>query len=121
MSTPEPPQQPPPPGEYPPPPPQAPQAPQGYPPPQQYQTAPPNAPGAVAALVLGIVSIAACSICGPFAIWQGRKAERLVKEQGYGGGGMAKAGWIMGIIGTVLLALGLLYVVIVIIVAIADA
>jgi hypothetical protein len=105
-----------PPGGSPPPPPPS------YPAPA-YQTGPPagNAPGAVPALILGILSVTVCAICAPFAIWQGRKAEELAKTQGYTGEGMAKAGWILGIIGTVFLALGLLYVVLVVAVGISSA
>lgn len=95
-----PPPPPPPEGSFPPPPPP------GYQQPGQL----PNAPGAVPALVMGIISIVLCSFLGPFAIWQGRKAEALANSGNYGGGGMAKAGWIMGIVGTVFLALGVLFV-----------
>ena len=74
----------------------------------------PNAPGAVPALILGILSIVVCAPCGPFAIWQGRKAEALTKQGYYQGGGMARAGWIMGIIGTVFLAIGVVWLIVVV-------
>ena len=70
---------------------------------QPYGGSPPNAPGAVTALVLGILGLVICSICAPFAWNQGLKAERTIAaEPGrYGGKGMATAGKILGIIGTV--------------------
>lgn len=73
--------------------------PQGYPPPAQ-------TPGtAIAALVLGILGITMCG-CFPLGIvaWvMGKKAELQIREsQGrLTGEGLAKAGWITGIIGTV--------------------
>ena len=96
------------------PPPQAPGGAGGQPPPFMAGDGQslPNAPGAVAALVLGILSLVVCAPLGPFAIWQGRKAEGLVEQGGYGGGGIAKAGWIMGMIATVLLGLGIVIVII---------
>lgn len=100
--------------------PESPQSPQAPPPAPGGQPAgqpafmgdKPNAPGAVAALVLGILSLVMCAPLGPFAIWQGRKAEALVEQGTHGGGGMAKAGWIMGVIATVLLALGVVIIII---------
>ena len=86
-----------------------PQAPQG----PVYQS-PPNADGAVASLVLGILGITICSICAPFAWWQGAKARTAVDASGgaLGGRGLATAGWIMGIIGTVIIILGVLLLVV---------
>jgi hypothetical protein len=121
---------PPPPGPetpaYPPPP-----GPQGWQPPgqpamgyaQPYGGSPPNAPGAVPALVLGILGLVVCAICAPFAWSQGQKAERLIAaEPGrYGGKGMASAGKILGIIGTVLLGLGIVALVILLIVGAASS
>ena len=59
------------------------------------------------ALVLGILGLVICPLCGPFAWWQGRSAEGAVAASGgqYGGKGMATAGKILGIIGTVVLVL----------------
>ena len=42
----------------------------------------PNAPHAVLALVLGIIGVAACSVCGPFAWYYGRQAEDAVDASG---------------------------------------
>lgn len=103
------------------PPPPPPPPPGGPPPGMTYAQQPENAPGAVAALVLGILSIVICAPCGPFAIWQGRKAEALADQGHYGGVGMAKAGWIMGIIGTIFLVLGILWVLFVVVLAVGSA
>jgi len=67
----------------------------------------PPASGAAPALVLGILSIVLCPLCGPFAIALGRKAEKEVRASGgqLGGGGIATAGKILGIIGCVFLVL----------------
>ena len=62
---------------------------------------------ATTALILGIVGIVCCQLCGPFAWWMGKQELEAVR-----GGlspaaneGMAKAGMILGIVGTVLLGL----------------
>ena len=62
-----------------------------------------QASNAVAALVLGILSIVFCPLCGPVAWVLGRNAEREVdaSRQRLGGRGLATAGKILGIIGTV--------------------
>jgi hypothetical protein len=73
----------------------------------------PNAPGAVIALVLGIISVVTCGFpTGPFAIWQGFSAEKAIKQAPgyYEGKGMATAGWILGIIGTILMVGWIVYV-----------
>ena len=68
---------------------------------------PQNAPGAVAALVLGILGILVCPLLGPFAWVYGRKGERAVDASGgvLGGRGLATAGKILGIVGTLLIVL----------------
>ncbi|MET0930913.1 MAG: DUF4190 domain-containing protein [Aeromicrobium sp.] len=90
----------------------------GYPPPgygyPQYVAAPKHAK-ATTAMVLGIVSVAAGLMCylplllAPFAWFTGSKAVRDIDESrgALGGRGEATAGKVLGIIGTVLLALGL--------------
>ena len=74
----------------------------------------PNASGAVASLVLGILGLIFCPLCAPIAWALGRGAEREVDASGgaLGGRGLATAGKITGIIGTVLLIAGVLFVVI---------
>ena len=67
-----------------------------------------NAPGAVASLVLGIIATVIgtffCGVVfGPLAIWQASTARRAIQSDPmYGGGGMATAGMVLGIIGLVL-------------------
>jgi Domain of unknown function (DUF4190) len=54
-------------------------------------------------LILGVVSLICCGILtGPVAIVLGRQAEIEIARTGQQGAGMAKAGFILGIIGTVL-------------------
>ncbi|MFP5363388.1 MAG: DUF4190 domain-containing protein [Thermoleophilia bacterium] len=63
--------------------------------------------GAVASLVLGVLGIVLCPICAPIAWSLGRTAEREIDASGgrLDGRGLATAGKITGIIGTVLLIL----------------
>lgn len=80
----------------------------GYGQPQQFPggyAAPRTDGQAIAALVCGIIGIVACPIIfSIIAIVLGRQSERRVKESGgtLTGDQMAKAGWILGIIGLVL-------------------
>jgi hypothetical protein len=66
-----------------------------------------NAPGAVASLVLGIIGMFFCGVIfGPLAIAQASSARRAINsDPTYGGGGMATAGMVLGIIGLVLFML----------------
>ncbi|MGI8674897.1 MAG: DUF4190 domain-containing protein [Thermoleophilaceae bacterium] len=84
---------------------------------------PPNAPGAVASLVLGLIGITFCGLCAPFAWAQGRKAETAAETSGgaYGGKGMASAGKILGIIGTVFLVLAVVGILLFVIAGIFSA
>jgi hypothetical protein len=73
---------------------------------------PPTDGQAVAALVLGILGLVMCPvICSIIAIILGKISQRKIEESGgtLGGLGMAKAGWILGIIGVVV---GILWIVI---------
>ncbi len=75
----------------------------------------PDHPQAVTALVLGILGLVLCGgLTSPFAWWLGRKAMREIDASGgaMGGRGQAQAGFILGIIGTALLAVGVLIVVV---------
>ncbi len=69
-----------------------------------------NAPGAVGALVLGIIGVIFLGfIFGPIAMSQSSKAKReIAMNPMYTGGGMATAGFVLGIIGTVIWGLILL-------------
>ena len=79
----------------------------------------PNAPNTVTGLVLGILSVVLCPLLGPFAWSFGRKGEQAVDDSGgtLGGRGIATAGKVLGIIGTLFL---LLLVVLLIVVAIGG-
>jgi hypothetical protein len=90
----------------------------GYPPPYGQQPGyptgqvryAPDHPRATMALVLGILGLVVCGVVAPFAWVIGARAVREIDESngGLGGRGAAKAGYILGIIGTVLLGLGIL-------------
>jgi hypothetical protein len=91
------------------------QAPGGYQnqPPMGY---PPDHPKATTVLVLGILGLVVCGIIAPFAWVLGRQtlAEIDSSRGTVGGRGATNAGYIMGIIGTVILGLAVLLVVFVI-------
>lgn len=90
----------PPPGGYGPPPGGGyPAAPGGYGQPRR------NHPRSTTALVLGIVGLVCCSVAAPFAWVMGRNAVREIDAapEQFDGRGAAQAGYILGIIGTVLL------------------
>jgi ABC-type Fe3+ transport system permease subunit len=86
-----------------------PEGPYGQQPPYGGQPAP-NHGSATTALVLGILSLVVCGPLGIPAYIIGKRAEREVKmSQGQlSGEGLAKAGWIMGLIAMILMALGIL-------------
>lgn len=66
-----------------------------------------KAPGAVSSLVLGILGIVICGLLAPIAWYQGKEAEAIARRDGLDGEGMATAGKVLGIVGTVLLVLGI--------------
>ena len=70
----------------------------------------PNRP--VMIFVLGIVSIMACQICGPVAFFLGQQYRRECVARGIEPDGLATAGWVMGIIGSVILIVWLVFVLI---------
>jgi len=77
----------------------------------------PKHPSAVTALVLGIVGVAGVVLCGlgtvvaPFAWYLGQKATSEIDQNpgAYSGRGESNAGKVLGIIGTVLLVLVVLF------------
>lgn len=80
-----------------------PQAPPAYP--AGTVAAPPTDGQAITALVLGIVGLVACPIIPSIiALILGRQSERRIQAGGgtIGGEGLAKAGWILGLIGLIL-------------------
>lgn len=73
---------------------------------------PPRSSNAVTILVLGILSLVVCAVMGPIAWWMGHAELQqiragLVSEQDRG---MVNAGYICGIIGSVLLMLSVLLI-----------
>ena len=93
--------------------------------PPGYPVQQPNEGMAVAAMVIGIVSLVlACGygvglLGSPVAMIMGRVSmNRIDRSNGQlGGRGMAQAGFILGIVGTVLLALAIIAVVVIIVAA----
>lgn len=94
--------------------------PPGYPMQGQVQYAPDH-PRATTSLVLGILGIVPCQLLAPFAWWIGKKTLDEIDASGgrLGGRTAAQAGYIMGIVGTVLLALGLIVLLIYFVVFVA--
>jgi len=72
---------------------------------------PQDHPQATTALILGILGIVLCQALAPFALVVGRKAVREIDASGgmIGGRGNAQAGYILGIVGTVLLVFVVLF------------
>lgn len=85
----------------------------GYPPQAPYQYAPDH-PKATTTLVLGILGLVVCGVVAPFAWVMGKRTlEEIDASNGtVGGRGAAQAGYVLGIVGTVILALGLALVLI---------
>ena len=91
-----------------------------YPPPPPggygYQQQPPQQdhPRATMSMILGILGLVICTVIAPFAWRIGKKTMDEIDASGgrLGGRGMAQAGYIMGIIGTVVLVLGVLFLVV---------
>jgi hypothetical protein len=75
---------------------------------------PQDHPQATLAMILGIVGVVVCQIVGPFAWVIGKRAMNEIDASGgtLGGRGQAQAGFILGIIASVLLALGLVFFVV---------
>jgi len=76
--------------------------------------APPNDSQATLSLVLGIISVFCCPILGPVALFIGNASRQRVQASGgtLGGGGLATAGLILGIIGTIFLVFGVISIVV---------
>src|SRR5512132_1282143 len=74
---------------------------------------PPQKSNATTALILGIVSVLCCQILGPVAWYLGNKELQAIRAGAapITGEGSAKAGMILGIIGTILFALSILWIV----------
>jgi phosphotransferase system glucose/maltose/N-acetylglucosamine-specific IIC component len=74
-------------------------------------------------LILGIVSLVVCSLLGPFAWVMGRKALKEIDAGGVpvSNRGQVQAGMICGIVSSALMILGLLYVLVVVIIAVSSS
>ncbi len=81
------------------------------PPPGGYGQQTQDHPKATTSMILGIVGIVCCSFAAPFAWVTGKKTVNEIDASGgrLGGRGQAQAGYILGIVGTVLLILGVLF------------
>ena len=114
--------------QQPPPPPPEQQPPFGGYPPNQYGAppyggfVPPDHHQAVTVLILGILGLVLCQLISPFAWVMGNRVVGEIDASGgqLGGRSTANAGRICGIVGTVLCGLGLLFGVVVVIVAVAG-
>lgn len=74
----------------------------------------PDHPQSTTAMVLGIVGLVVCQVLSPFAWVIGRRTLAEIDASGgrLGGRGQAQAGYVLGIIGTVLLGLGLVFLIV---------
>ena len=72
----------------------------------------PKSSRATTSLVLGILGFLCCQLCAPFAWYMGKQELAAIRAgtSPASGEGSAKAGMILGIIGTVLLILTLVWV-----------
>jgi len=93
----------------------------GAPPPGGYGQPMPGGMGqqhgsATTAMILGILGLVLCGLLGIPAFIIGRKAEReiLASNGALTGEGMAKAGWIMGLISMIFIVLGIVLVIVLI-------
>jgi hypothetical protein len=83
----------------------------------------PDHPKATTSLVLGILGIVVCGLVAPFAWRIGKKTRDEIDASNgqLGGRGAAQAGYVLGLIGTILLALGLVLVVLLVVGSLVTA
>lgn len=88
-------------------------APYAQPLPYNYPVMLPDHPQATVVLILGVLSVVGLAITGPFAWYFGNKARKEIAANPgvYKDGGTLTAGWVMGIIGSVLLMISALVLV----------
>lgn len=87
----------------------------GVPPPAPYPPTSGDRTNAGLALALSILGLVLCGLLAPVGMVMGRNELQRI-DSGFGdlsARGMAQAAWIIGLIGTVILALGVLFLVIV--------
>jgi uncharacterized membrane protein YjgN (DUF898 family) len=77
-----------------------------------YQQPPQDHPRAMTSLILGILGVVICGVLAPFAWRIGKQTVTEIDASGgrLGGRGTAQAGYILGIVGTILLAFAVLFV-----------
>ncbi|WP_062993344.1 DUF4190 domain-containing protein [Nocardia anaemiae] len=102
-----------------------------YPPPPQYGSPygypaygpPQDHPQAVTIMILGILGLLMCQVLGPIAWVMGKKALNEIDASGgaIGGRGSVQAGYICGIIASILLILTLAFVIIIAVFAVIGA
>lgn len=99
-----------------------------YPPPPDqpyYHRQPParDHPKAMTAMILGILSLVLCQLVGPFAWRIGGQTMREIDASGgqLGGRGLAQAGYILGVVATVLLIVAVVLFVIFAVIAAISA
>jgi hypothetical protein len=82
------------------------------PPPGQYAQ---DHPRATLSLVLGILSLVLCQVLGPFAWVIGKRTVNEIDAAPgtYSGRGLAQAGYLCGIVATVLLGLSIIFLLVV--------
>jgi uncharacterized membrane protein YjgN (DUF898 family) len=95
------------------------QPPYGTPPPNPYGPPPvgfgaPEHPQATTVLILGILGLVLCQVLSPIAWVMGNRVVREIDAAGgqLGGRSHANAGRILGIVGTALIGLGILFAVV---------
>ena len=86
-----------------------------------YVYAAPDHPKAVTAMVLGIIGLVACQVASPFAWAMGKRTVAEIDASGgrLGGRGQAQAGYILGIVGTILLGLAVAFLLVYLVIMIA--
>ena len=91
----------------------------GYPPPGMY-TPPHDDSEATTIFVLGLLGFLFCQLLAPIAWVKGHGYRKTAMMMGAPISGLATAGWILGIVGTVFLGLSLLWVMFVFVLAIVG-
>jgi Domain of unknown function (DUF4190) len=88
----------------------------GYQPPRDH-------PRATTSLVLGILGLVLCQLLGPVALVMGRKAVKEIDASGgaLGGRGSATAGWVCGLVATILLVVSAVAVAVAVAFAVATS
>ncbi len=105
------------------PPPGGPGYPPSYGPPSGYGPgygfAVPDHPKATTSMVLGILGVVLCQVVAPFAWVTGKRTLNEIDASGgrWGGRGQAQTGYVLGIVGSVLLGLSLAFLLVYLVVA----